>query len=171
MNVWLGASCQDGLVHHSLVSPVSQLIVRDSLVIQKVMAEQTSANGFLLRKWDFGTAMTIWVTAGLEHRKREDRRVREKGMQTDNVRGKEKGRKDHKKAEDGQRWHEMRWGGGEICQKTDSRGDRKRCYLILRFQSNHVCSSAAPPKELNKIIINCKSPVLYLLLEAHKMKG
>lgn len=168
MNVWLGASCQDGLVHHSLVSPVSQLIVRDSLVIQKVMAQQTSANGFLLRKWDFGTAMTIWVTAGLEDRQREDRRVREKGMQTYSVRGKEKGRKYHKKKQKTAK-DDMRWdGGGKMTKRQTAEETERDAALVLRFQSNHVCSSAAPPKEFNKIIIKCKSPViLNLLLEAH----
>lgn len=54
-------------------SLVSQLIVVDSPIIQQVMAEQTSANVFLLRKWDFRTDMTKWVTARLERRQMEDR--------------------------------------------------------------------------------------------------
>lgn len=49
-SVLLVASYQDGCVHRSPVSPVSQLIVRDSLVIQQVIAEQPSANVFLPRK-------------------------------------------------------------------------------------------------------------------------
>lgn len=50
VNVWLGASCQDGCVLRSPLSSVSQLIVRDSLVIRQVIAEQPSANVFLPRK-------------------------------------------------------------------------------------------------------------------------
>lgn len=54
-------------------SLVFQLIVGDSPIIQQVMAEQTSANVFLLRKWDFRTDMTKWLTARLERRQMEDR--------------------------------------------------------------------------------------------------
>lgn len=67
---------------------VFQLIVRDSLVIQQVIAEQPSANVFLPRKWDFGTSMTRWLTARLDRGRTGDRqREKEEGMQTDNVRG------------------------------------------------------------------------------------
>lgn len=47
VNVWLGASCHNGC---PWLSPVSQLIVRDSLIIRQVIAEQPSANVFLPRK-------------------------------------------------------------------------------------------------------------------------
>lgn len=50
VKVWLGDSRQDGCVHGSPLSPISQLIARDSLIIRQVIAEQPSANVFLPRK-------------------------------------------------------------------------------------------------------------------------
>lgn len=72
-SVWksgLVDSWQDGCIHGS--HPISQLIVRDSLIIRQVIAEQPSANVFLPRKWDFGTTMTRWLTARLVQGQRED---------------------------------------------------------------------------------------------------
>lgn len=72
--VHLAGSQLPGRVRGGPPSLVSQLIVGDRPIIQQVMAEQTSANVFLLRKWDFGTDMTKWLTARLERRQMEDRR-------------------------------------------------------------------------------------------------